>query len=710
MEDVASSHRIRPAGRHLLTIGADLIKDPYAAIVELAKNGYDADSPKVIITFKAAERGTTITVEDFGHGMTKETVVGKWLVPSTADKLSRKESPNGRVLQGRKGIGRYSASILGEDLLLETSSRGVTTTVYLEWEKFRTAEYLEDVEILVDEEDTGSSDGTKLTIFASEEESLYWKEQKALAQLKFELQKLISPIDYKEGVFDLEIEFENLPANGDFESGLLRPYDLLEHFDYKITGRVTEDGQGCLTYSCQKAKNISQQKIDFVLGEPTSCGAINFDIRVYDREPAAIQSLIDRGLKHTDGTPLGKVQAKNMLDEYNGVAVYRNGFRIRPLGDPGYDWLSLNSDRIQNPSMRIGGNQVIGFVEIESEEVSDLVEKSARDGLKENFAYLQLKAIAKKVISELESRRFSLREKTGIGRNILKVEKQLSSLFSYDDLKDGVAKKLKLAGASDSLRQQIFDLIDEESQSKESILEVVRKSVAVYQGQATLGRIMSILLHEGRHPLSYFKSQAPNLNYLIGKSEDKIEDYAKVEKIIDGFVSNTDVLVDLFKKVDPLASGRRANRKDFSLDKVVLQVLDVFESAFRENNILVSFEKSGVEVFGWQQDYYIILTNIIDNSVFWIAEKNCETKEINVSVGVEDNGDFSFVRISDSGPGLDDSLLESGVIFEPNFTTKSQGSGLGLAISGEAAVRNSLELVAVSSDEGAVFELRKVSL
>ena len=39
-----STYEIRPAGRHVLTIGGDLIQDQYAAIVELVKNCYDADS------------------------------------------------------------------------------------------------------------------------------------------------------------------------------------------------------------------------------------------------------------------------------------------------------------------------------------------------------------------------------------------------------------------------------------------------------------------------------------------------------------------------------------------------------------------------------------------------------------------------------------------------------------------------------------------
>ena len=46
--DTVTTHRIKPAGRHILTIGADLIQDNYAAVMELVKNAYDADSPDVL--------------------------------------------------------------------------------------------------------------------------------------------------------------------------------------------------------------------------------------------------------------------------------------------------------------------------------------------------------------------------------------------------------------------------------------------------------------------------------------------------------------------------------------------------------------------------------------------------------------------------------------------------------------------------------------
>ena len=147
------AHKIRPAGRLILTIGRDLIQDPYAAVVELVKNAYDADSPVVNIEFSRVRQqgGYSITISDHGHGMTRADVINKWMVPSTSDKLNRRKSPSGRVMQGRKGVGRYAASVLGRDLYLETvSSEGEKTEVYIDWSDFENSKYLDDIQILIE--------------------------------------------------------------------------------------------------------------------------------------------------------------------------------------------------------------------------------------------------------------------------------------------------------------------------------------------------------------------------------------------------------------------------------------------------------------------------------------------------------------------------------------------------------------------------------
>ena len=122
----------------------------------------------------------------------------------------------------------------------------------------------------------------------------------------------------------------------------------------------------------------------------------------------------DAVFKEESGNYVGKNQARQLLNAYNGIGVYRNGFRIRPLGDADFDWLKLNARRVQNPSLYLGNNQVIGHVHIESDYWYDLEEKSARDGLKENETFNRLKEVTLAVIRQLERRRYRIQKKSGL--------------------------------------------------------------------------------------------------------------------------------------------------------------------------------------------------------------------------------------------------------------------------------------------------------
>jgi|APTNR8051073442_1049403.scaffolds.fasta_scaffold00057_41 signal transduction histidine kinase len=713
-------HTIRPAGRHILTIGRDLIQDQYAAIVELVKNAYDADSPDVYVEFRAsADRGSYfITVEDHGHGMERDVVIKNWMVPSTDDKLRRRESPDGRIMQGRKGIGRYASSILGNDLLLETvTRRGEKTTVYVEWKNFETATYLDEVVILVETEPTALPSGTRLTITGNAELLAKW-DQRQFDKLRFELKKLISPISTILGKNQADDEFRiHITIDGFLKDQdgiiheMIEPYPIVDLYDYRIAGQVGLDGNGLLTYYNQKARNIIEEQIRFSAGSPTGCGELVFDIRVYDREREAIESLIGRGLKDGAGNYVGKQQARELLNKNNGIGVYRNGFRIRPLGDADFDWLKLNQQRIQNPSLRIGSNQVIGYVEIQSEEYSDLIEKSARDGLRENAAFEGLKETTRKVIAQLEEKRFEYRKKAGLSRPVLKIERELERLFSFDELRRGVRAKLTKSGIDEKTADEIIDIIRKEEYEKNRIAEDIRQAVAVYQGQATLGKIINVILHEGRHPLNYFRNQIPNLTYWY-ESYLKTGDSEKLERfmaIAEGIGQNADVFVKLFSRLDPLAAAKRSARKSLPLKKTIEDTFTVFEEDMKRYG--VSVKVTGPDDFRflcWTQDIYAIFTNLIDNSIYWMSERNSGKKEIYVTLET-DGESLLYIDYRDTGPGITPSFIESEVIFEPQFSTKPDGTGLGLAIAGEAASRSGLELKAFESDSGAYFRLQPKS-
>jgi len=726
------SYKIRPAGRHLLTIGRELIQDKFAAIVELAKNAYDADSPDVNITFRLApdKRNFSIIIDDHGHGMSRDTVISRWMVPSTDDKLKRKESPGrfindvlvNRVMQGRKGIGRYAASVLGNDLLLETvTADGEKTTVYVVWSNFEKAEFLDDVELLVETTKVNAAQGTRLTISSNIEQLTVWKQNKSdkrtseLDHLKRELKKLVSPVSASIAELENNDSFSiNLIYDGIFDGQnelmkeSIEPFPVLEFFDYKISGLIQSDGTGVLTFSNQKARNTVDEKIEYNFNAPTNCGDIYFDIRVFDRENDAIESLIQRGLKDDAGNYLGILEAKRMLDAFNGVGVYRKGFRIRPLGDPDFDWLQLNRRRVLIPTLRIGSNQVVGHILIQSEEESGLIEKSARDGLRENPAYERLKDLSREVIALLEARRFEYRFKAGLSRGGTKVDKELERLFSFEKMKQTIRDKLIKSGIDKKVADEVTQIITAEEEDKNRIAEDIRQTVAVYQGQATLGKIINVVLHEGRRPLNYFKNQIPNLNTLHNAFQKKgdIGILAKIFPITEGLGANADVFVKLFSRLDPLAAGKRGARKALPLRKTIEAVFSVFQHEINKNNIKVCVVgPNDFNYISWPQDIYAIFTNLIDNSIYWMTEKNTPEKLITIDLVVSDSV-LQHIDYRDTGPGIEPNHIESEVIFEPHFSTKPDGTGLGLAIAGEAASRNGLALEAFKSDNGAYFRLQ----
>ncbi|UIA99801.1 ATP-binding protein [Desulfovibrio desulfuricans] len=711
----SGTYKIRPAGRHILTIGRDLVQDGYAAIVELVKNAYDADSPDVQITFQAKpdHSGYSIVIADHGHGMTRDTVVHKWMVPSTRDKLDRRESPFGRVMQGRKGIGRYAASILGTDLLIETiTPQGEKTTLLVEWSAFESATYLDDVEILIETVEVSEPSGTRLIMTGGRDLLDEWN-QNQFKKLRFELKKLISPVsvvsngELKDDKFNICLKIEGFPNIQDAVE-TIEPYPLFDLFDYKISGRIDAEGNGTLTYSQQKARNTTDEKILFCVGTPTGCGELRFDIRVYDREKEAIESLISRGLKDDSGNYLGKLQAQQLLNDCNGIGVYRNGFRIRPLGDADFDWLTLNKQRVQNPSLRIGSNQVVGLVQIQSDELSGLIEKSARDGLQENVAFARLKEITRAVIAKLEERRFSYRRNAGLSRPALKVEREFERLFSFDALKREVRSKLTKGGIDKKTADEIIDIISRDAEDKNKAADEIRQAVAIYQGQATLGKIINIILHEGRRPLNYFRNQIPNLQYWYS-SFLKTGDAAKLETfmpIAEGIGQNAEFFVKLFSRLDPLAAGKRTARKPLNLKQTILNALSVFDAEMKAQHVVTRVEcPDDFQFLSWQQDIYAIFTNLVDNSIYWMNEKNVPKREIAIVVAT-DGASLLHIDYHDTGPGIEPNLIASEVIFEPQFSTKPSGTGLGLAIAGEAATRNGLEMRAVETEHGAWFRLQ----
>lgn len=738
-------YKVRPAGRHIVTIGRDLIKDKYAAIVELVKNAFDADSPYCKISLlpfdKELEKdgefviykGIKIIIKDEGHGMTFETVTEKWMVPSTNDKFNRVESPNGRIMQGKKGIGRYSASLLGNDLVLETIDlNGDLTTLYLIWDDFENAKYLDDVDVLIENFKTDKSSGTEISIVGDENHLNSW-DVKEIRNLMFELKKLIPPKDSDLNLknsdtnnFKIEVELGNFPFQGLSNiTEVIEPYPILELFDYRISGTVSNTGVANLKFENKRIPNSPIEEIKnykiWLNQENTIfsneafqryCGEVKFDFRVFDRDANSIDGLIERGLKDPiTNQYVGKREARRILDQNNGIGVYRNGFRLRPLGDSGYDWLSLDNQRVQKPSMRVGCDQVIGFIHIESETESGLEEKSARDGLKESQEYFGLKEIARQVLSLLENRRYAYRKTMGLGRSNNNVNTKVDKLYNFEELKNNIERQLIAFGVSSDNVLIIKKLISDKEQENNAVANELKQIIALYQGQATLGKIINVIMHEGRKPLGYFRNQIPTI---IEWAQIIEQDFNQLllTKTIDRLLTigeQGQIFSDLFKKLDPLSAKRNKDKSIFKLKNIIESVFGIFKSELNENNIIVKIKcDDNINLFGWKEDMYITLSNLIENSIYWL-QVNSQEKIISINVYLEENQ--TIIEYRDNGPGIEKNLIESEVIFDPEFSNKpGGGTGLGLAIAGEAISRNEGILKAIYSENGAFFKIELKSI
>ena len=228
---------------------------------------------------------------------------------------------------------------------------------------------------------------------------------------------------------------------------------------------------------------------------------------------------------------------------------------------------------------------------------------------------------------------------------------------------------------------------------------------------ATLGEMATGVAHELNQPLSVIKTASRFFMKKINKKE-KIED-----EVLFSMSEEIDVYVDRATKI--INHMRQFGRKsDTVLEKV--RVNAVLEKAFE---ILgQQLKVRGIEIF-WDLEPNLpliladpdrleqVFVNLLINARDAMDEKwqspQLQKEAKKISLKTRSDGKEITVEISDTGPGIEEAILER--IFEPFFTTKKvgQGTGLGLSISYGIIQDCKGSIQAVSrKDEGAGFIIK----
>jgi hypothetical protein len=177
------------------------------------------------------------------------------------------------------------------------------------------------------------------------------------------------------------------------------------------------------------------------------------------------------------------------LDAAAGINIYRDGFRVLPYGEPRNDWLCLDLRRVQNPTMRLPNNQIMGYVLISADKNPQLRDQSNREGLIEGPALDDLRELVKMVLVEVEKRRYTIHHRLDTGQQ----NAPAGGLFTGLDLT--AIRDLLTKQYPDNTR--LLELVEEREREFETRVKVVQEVLARYRRLATLGQLIDTVLHDG---------------------------------------------------------------------------------------------------------------------------------------------------------------------------------------------------------------------
>jgi C4-dicarboxylate-specific signal transduction histidine kinase len=669
----------RPRARLVSVLGEHLISDQAVGLIELVKNAYDADATHVevqILHTKVPER-TTIVVLDDGCGMTLEELQNKWLSPAVnhkeREKNQRKRTPKGRIPIGEKGVGRFAVHQLARKCELVTRAKDAPELVVeLCWDDFDDGtRFLDGVDVRVTERApvlfTGTKTGTRMTLSGARSP---WQER-LLKKVHRTLRMLQSPLRDSGTTFEIQLL---CPEHQDLQN--LAPTEIFSKAHYEFRVSVSEDGQCDFVYTCghpgvpRREKSGSENLVRLARGElqaeEPACGPFYLNLYVWDRTR---NFLTQSGISRQE------------LDAQCGISLFRDGLRVLPYGEPGDDWLFLDQDRIQAPSERIGNNQVIGLVQIDQVTNLRLRDKTNREGLIENDAFLDLRVMLRAAIRLflVQWKKDRPREEDASARPTGTVS-QARSIANA--LKKSAKQDVKVQVPEDAFpkrapgrgvvaQTQAVDLLISNLDGAEQALRNREKRLEVLVDLAATGMAAERVVHE-------FGRQVRGALDSLEAIRPAIRSNERASRALGVLDACLGALRNEFRVLAPYESVERAQKEGrIDLHEAVELALSLNEEGLAKARIKVGLEGNTFSIRAKPASVVQVLDNLVHNASYWLGVSEQSQRRLGILL----DGENRTVLVADNGPGVHESAVEH--VFDAFFTMKTDGRGLGLYISRE---------------------------
>ncbi len=723
------------ADAHLVQVlGEQLIASERVGILELVKNAFDAGASfcnviieKVPGLTEISESlyqfnefdGPVIVIEDDGSGMTKEQIELGWLRPASTIKTNVKQrlkaekeiaikkgqletfesfvkllkaEHKGRIPLGEKGVGRFATHRLGSKLILKSK---ITENDYeyilkINWDDFISQNDapmdLDSVGLSLTRQpvsrDYGSKNsGTQLIIYGGREGLELTEEE--INEINNTILKLNSPnppptvkVQDFRAIFNC-VQVKNLNTTSSYsrDDQVFRIYGIVDEngiFEYDYTfsppysDKIPLSGFERLNESIDIKKHNKKYFLKETDGrrlwKVPKCGPFYIHIDVWYRDRPWIEKNDSDFLEY--------------LKEYGGLSIYRDGINVYPAEwGAKYDWLGLRQRQISQ-AKRMSYYHMIGNLEIEQSNNISLVDKTNREGMIQNIAFRDLTELTKAVVHYVEidyiGKRDELKKLTGGLTGEPRVIKQFSQQSSkivanihdkYDIVSDPYLLLEELGDISER-KKKLIDLA-KSSKNLQKNLDLMTEVQDMLTEQAGFGLGIAVALHEINKVTSNFYY---GILEVIKKGQfDKVK--------LEDLKNTSAALESELMRISPLRALRNEKDTIFKITESIEFVRSIFQWQFNKLGITLTFNASeNFEVLGRFGAINQILTNLFDNSCYWLDDPDLPKKEIRLVLDSENR----TLVVADSGPGIAESILP--YLFQPGYSLKEPQSGLGLYV------------------------------
>lgn len=656
--------------RVIAHLGEDLIKNESIALLELVKNSYDAYASHCRVYFHyEGSNIDRIEVEDDGSGMNVDTINNVWLVIGTDFKHKQiSEMKSGRAPLGEKGIGRLGVHKLGKKITLITKTKDDNEAVLsIDWRALESVETINDfvVDVKINKEPsyfTGEKTGTRIVI---EWLKASW-DRRQLREVYRNLMSLNSPFAKGSDSFSVEVQsnsdvFQGLPSfreiveNGGMYFGHcvmegrsitdfrydFRPWSALTKIQgrtvlFKDWGKKHPEDFRIIGWRIPEGKKTKEPyPIDLTA---LNIGPVEFDIVIFEKEPAVFSFI--------------NAEKKSVIDylrDNGGIRVYRDNVRVYDYGEADNDWLGIDLRRVHRVGGNVSNNIILGSVRLRRIDSMGLREKTNREGFIEDEVYRAFVDAVNYVLDIFV--RFRNEDKERLTA-LYKSNKVTEPVLS--DLRE-VTKIVQERVEKEEDKEEILKYLNRIDRQYGEVKEVLIRS-------ANAGLNLSVVIHEIDKMVAALKGHAER-----GERQRIVDITSKLEKIVSGYMAMV--------KTSSMHIG--------DLNAIVEKALGNYEFRFSDHKIKVigNYKDSRLTAAYAISQAISVLTNLLDNSVYWLKYAREKGRVVSVFLTDQISG-FNSIVVSDNGPGFN---IGTDVAVKPFISGKpnSIGSGLGLHIANE---------------------------